>query len=136
MTRGEAIKTLKENYCSMCAYGSQDMDSCDIRSCDNKDAIKALEQIRLTINIPDLPNDQCFIDISLHFQEGQLVEYTAPSGWFVEEQLAWMPLSEPYKEEKEYKTKAITRGNCMICGKELTEGLFFCKECEDKEVEE
>lgn len=26
----------------------------------------------------------------------------------------------------------ITRGNCMLCGKELTEGLFFCKECEDK----
>ena len=44
MTREEAIKTLKENYCAMCAYGSQDMDSCDIRSCDSKDAIKALEQ--------------------------------------------------------------------------------------------
>lgn len=43
MTREEAIKTLKENYCAMCAYGSQDMDSCDIRSCDNRDAIKALE---------------------------------------------------------------------------------------------
>lgn len=41
--REKAIKTLKENYCTMCAYGSQDMDSCDIRSCDNKDAIKALE---------------------------------------------------------------------------------------------
>ena len=26
----------------------------------------------------------------------------------------------------------VTRGNCMICGKELTEGLFLCKECEDK----
>ena len=44
MTREEAIKTIKENCCAMCAYGSQDMDSCDIRSCDNKDAIKALEQ--------------------------------------------------------------------------------------------
>lgn len=44
MTREEAIKTLKENYCAMCAYGSQDMDSCDIHSCDNKDTIKALEQ--------------------------------------------------------------------------------------------
>ena len=32
----------------------------------------------------------------------------------------------------EYKTKVITRGKCMMCGKELTEGLFFCKECEDK----
>ena len=44
MTKDEAIKTLKDNYCAMCAYGSQNMDSCDIRSCDNKDAIKILEQ--------------------------------------------------------------------------------------------
>ena len=44
MTREEAIKTLKENYCAMCAYGSQSMMSCDIRGCDNMDAIKALEQ--------------------------------------------------------------------------------------------
>ncbi len=29
-----------------------------------------------------------------------------------------------------YEAKVITRGNCMKCGKELTEGLFFCKECE------
>ena len=34
--------------------------------------------------------------------------------------------------EKKYETEVITRGNCMICGKELTEGLFFCKECEEK----
>lgn len=33
---------------------------------------------------------------------------------------------------KEYEAKIITRGNCMICGKELTEGLFICKECGDK----
>ena len=44
MTKEKAIKTLKENYCAMCAYGSQDMDSCDISYCDNKEAIKALEQ--------------------------------------------------------------------------------------------
>lgn len=31
-----------------------------------------------------------------------------------------------------YVLKAVTRGNCMLCGKELTEGIFFCKECEDK----
>lgn len=36
------------------------------------------------------------------------------------------------KEEKKYETEVITRGNCMMCGKELTEGLFFCKECEEK----
>lgn len=31
-----------------------------------------------------------------------------------------------------YVLKAVTRGNCMLCGKELTEGIFFCKECEKK----
>ena len=31
-----------------------------------------------------------------------------------------------------YEAEVITRGNCMMCGKELTEGLFFCKECEEK----
>ena len=34
--------------------------------------------------------------------------------------------------DKEYEVEIITRGNCMMCGKELTEGLFFCKECEEK----
>lgn len=28
--------------------------------------------------------------------------------------------------------KVINRGKCMMCGKELSEGLFFCKECEEK----
>ena len=48
MTREEAIDRLKENFCAMCAYGSQNMGSCDIRSCDNRDAIKALEQEQCT----------------------------------------------------------------------------------------
>lgn len=34
--------------------------------------------------------------------------------------------------DKQYEAEVITRGNCMMCGKELTEGLFFCKECEAK----
>lgn len=34
--------------------------------------------------------------------------------------------------DKKYEAKVITRGKCMTCGKELTEGLFFCKECGDK----
>ena len=33
------------------------------------------------------------------------------------------------KKDK-YGMKVINRGKCMLCGKELTEGLFFCKECE------
>ena len=35
-------------------------------------------------------------------------------------------------EDKKYEAKVITRGRCMMCGKDLTEGLFFCKECEAK----
>lgn len=42
MVKEEALKTLKENLCSMCAYGSQCMESCDIRYCDNRDAIESL----------------------------------------------------------------------------------------------
>lgn len=34
--------------------------------------------------------------------------------------------------DKKYEVEIVTRGNCMMCGKELTEGLFFCKECEAK----
>lgn len=34
-----------------------------------------------------------------------------------------------------YEAKVITRGNCMMCGKELDEGLFFCKECEPYKAE-
>lgn len=36
------------------------------------------------------------------------------------------------KPQKEYEVEVLTRGNCMKCGKELDEGLFFCKECEAK----
>ena len=32
--------------------------------------------------------------------------------------------------DKEYEVEVVTRGNCMMCGKELDKGLFFCKECE------
>jgi hypothetical protein len=43
-TLNEAIKTLKENLCGSRAYGSQNMESCDIRGCDNRDAIKVIEK--------------------------------------------------------------------------------------------
>ena len=43
-----------------------------------------------------------------------------------------------YQEPKDYiknklDYKIINRGKCMLCGKELTEGIFFCKECEQKD---
>ena len=42
--------------------------------------------MRLTINIPDPPKDQCLIDVLFHFLDGQLVECAAPSGWSITEQ--------------------------------------------------
>lgn len=50
---------------------------------------------------------------------GQMVRYNCP-------------FYKTESEVKEYETKIITHGNCMICGKELTEGLFLCKECGEK----
>lgn len=37
-------------------------------------------------------------------------------------------------ESNGYEVKVINRGNCIMCGKELTEGLFLCKECEAKAI--
>lgn len=44
MTEEKAIKGLKETLCSLCDCVSQNMDNCDIKECDNRDYIKALEQ--------------------------------------------------------------------------------------------
>lgn len=54
--------------------------------------------------------------------------------WYISQTpIAWMEWPEPYKADlPKYEAKVITRGNCMICGKKLDEGLFFCKECETK----
>ena len=35
-------------------------------------------------------------------------------------------------KSKEYGIKVVVRGNCMVCGKKLSEGLFLCKECQSK----
>lgn len=44
MTREEAIKTLKENSCNICSFLAKDMESCSIAYCDNRAAIRTLEQ--------------------------------------------------------------------------------------------
>lgn len=48
------------------------------------------------------------------------------------------PLNKEIPKESEeqiykgHEVKVITRGNCMICGKKLTDSLFLCKECGEK----
>lgn len=65
MTREEAaIKTLKENLCGLCTYGSQSMESCDIRSCDNRDAIKALNQESIIDKIRAEIEQKCCITVA------------------------------------------------------------------------
>lgn len=44
MNREEAIKTLKENSCNICSFLAKDMESCSIAYCDNRAAIRTLEQ--------------------------------------------------------------------------------------------
>lgn len=50
--------------------------------------------------------------------------------WEVE--TALMQTEAIVEADKDYEVKVITRGNCRVCGKELTEGLFFCKKCKAK----
>ena len=74
------------------------------------------------------------------FNKDKIIEKTEQ--WTKEAEKAGMTLTEylesinPLDTNKEelpkYEAKVVTRGNCMMCGKELTEGLFFCKECEEK----
>ena len=70
----------------------------------------------LTINIPDPPKNQCIVDISFHFQEGQLVEYTAPSGWVVKD-------TQTIISDKENKLSVETK--CKECKKDWTK----CGKC-------
>lgn len=53
-------------------------------------------------------------------------------GWDYINHHAKTDASTIIEADKEYEVEVVTRGKCMICGKELTEGLFFCKECEAK----
>lgn len=36
------------------------------------------------------------------------------------------------RKETTLQSRTIVRGNCVVCGKPLTEGLFLCKECQAK----
>lgn len=118
MTREEAINTLKENLCGLCAYGSQNMESCDIRGCDNREAIKTLEQepkwIPCSERMPK-PNETVggvskYYLVQNIYGDINIACYTI-SGWlpahsryiFASDDVivAWRPLPEPYKEEVE-----------------------------------
>lgn len=70
---------------------------------------------------------ECGNDIATRYADNWEDKYCSECG---------AKMVEPQESEeqiyKEYEAEVITRGNCMMCGKELTEGLFLCKECEAK----
>ena len=38
----QAVETLKKNNCTICAYGGESTDECDISYCDNREAINVV----------------------------------------------------------------------------------------------
>lgn len=114
--------------------------------------------MQIVIDIPneEVPSKQEIIDINLHFIAGEVCECTYPymvlpkgHGRLIDADALIDSLDASDRDiyckavieeeapiiieaDKEYEAEVITRGKCMMCGKELTEGLFFCKECGDK----
>lgn len=119
MTREEAVKTLKENFCAMCAYGSQNMESCNIRGCDNRDAIQALESSQGWIPVSKgLPKADEYVGnvakyylVQNEYDDMMVARYTHSEYWeqiyqhkpYADEIVAWRPLPAPYKSESEDK---------------------------------
>lgn len=97
MTREEAIETLKENLCSVCAYGSQNMELCDIRGCDNRDAIKALEQKPCD----DAISRQVVLDMMQMRMSGKELYKAVYELQSVTPTQRWVPVSERLPEDEQ-----------------------------------
>ena len=112
--------------------------------------------MQVVIEIPEneISTKQDIIPIAIHFMGGKIVECDYP---FIELEQHGRLIDADALNRKDVncanvpmnfidaaptiieanksstaKFKVVTRGNCMICGKELTEGLFLCEECKDK----
>ena len=104
----EAIKTLKENICAQCAYGS-DMENCDIRYCDNREAIKILEHEPCWTPIGEkLPKEKedVLIQYRINGVNKMAVSCRIDYNYWVGFGrdicvVAWQPLPTPYKEVSE-----------------------------------
>lgn len=140
MTREEAIETLKENSCAMCAYGSQNMMSCDIRGCDNRDAIKALEQLPCE----DAISRQAVLDMTIcdgiscnecsfnTCEDGQ-------SGCLLGERISKIPPVTPQPKTGHWKYVTDKTGHwvweCDKCGWQQRFNTKFCPDCGAKMIE-
>lgn len=59
------------------------------------------------------------------------IEYHLEHLPYLKEYLIHLQMRVLIKPPK-YEAEIITRGNCMICGKKLTDGMCLCEECREK----
>ena len=135
MTREEAIKTLEENSCSLCAYGSKNMESCDIKYCDNREAIKVLKQDLDESKDIHLPLYK--INGRLEYDtDGNIYKLSMSNGEELEKQnYKILPTATPYSNTG-YKIIAdiradnkSTKMSCSKCGAAIYTNLRFCPYC-------
>ena len=127
MTKDEAIKTLKDNYCAMCAYGSQNMDSCDIRSCDNKDAIKILEQELFG----DAISRQAVLDYLFRPYSNEELYSNIDIANFIKE----LPSVTPQQKIGKWEVDEDRVYTCNQCNKKNLWHSLYCPNCGAKMIE-
>lgn len=136
MTREEAIKTLEENICNLCAYGSKNMESCDIRYCDSKEAIETLKQE--TDESKDIHLSLYKVRDRIEYgTDGNLYKLSMSNGKELEKQnIEILPTATPYPKLKGYRIikdlradNKSTKMSCSNCGATIYTNLRFCPYC-------
>lgn len=136
MTKEEAIKTLEENNCSLCNYGSKNMESCDIRYCDNREAIKVLKQEIDESKDIHLPLYKVKERIE-YGTDGNAYKLSMSNGKEFEKQnIEILPTAIPYPKPKGYRIikdlrddNKSTKMSCSNCGAVIYTNLRFCPYC-------
>ena len=103
--------------------------------------------MQIVIDIPNEKSEKLIKQMKLdrNFRECKIIELSKGHGRLIDADVLVDGMEDDYdfcevvnatptiiEADKESEVEVITRGKCVMCGKELTEGLFFCKECGDK----
>ena len=134
MTKKQAIKGLKENLCSLCAYGSQNMDSCDIRECDNRDYIKALEQQSSEDSVSRADLLKIYENRFIELQKAHQTDKQLGVNWCINTLKDLPPVASTHgtcKDCKNYVVGALDEEICLR-GHELIHKDFYCADFEKR----
>jgi hypothetical protein len=135
MTREEALKTLEENICNTCNYGSKNMELCDIRYCDCKEAIETLKHE--TKENKDIKLPLYKINDRLEYgTDGNIYKLSMSNGKELEKQnYEILPTATPYPNTG-YRIISDLRADnksakmsCSNCGAAIYTNLRFCPYC-------